>query len=78
MNHYHVQVINTNHDITYFDHKVNTKKQAMREMSAIKKDHVKSGEFYEGRLNDLWLDNKSVYTAIIAVFHDEKCEVIEK
>ena len=46
-------------------------------MSEIKKDHAKSGELYEGRLNDLWLDNKLEYSAIIAIKHNEKCEVLE-
>ena len=77
MNHYHVKIINTNHQKIYYDKIVKTKKQAMREMSTIKKDHAKGGELYEGRLEDLWLDSKLYVTALIAIKHNEKCEALE-
>lgn len=77
MNHYHVKVINTNTAKIYWNKKVKTKKLAMREMSQIKAHDRKSGELYEGRLNDLYLESKMVCVAIIAEFHNKKCEVLE-
>jgi len=77
MTHYHVQVINTNSWKIYYDKRVKTKKDAMREMSEIKENHRKTGEMYEGRLEHLWLDNKHDVSAIIAKKHNEKCEVLE-